>query len=75
VLPRRQDQPHVNARARGHFDPVRYRQRNVIERTVGHLKEHRRIASRAEKLATHYLAMVTLGMIRLILRRAFRNSA
>jgi transposase len=75
VLPRRQDQPHVNARARGHFDPARYRQRNVIERTVGHLKECRRIATRAEKLATHYLAMVSLGMIRLILRRDFRNSA
>ncbi len=57
------------------FDRARYRQRNVIERTVGHLKEWRRIATRAEKLATCYLAMVTLGMIRLILRRAFRNTA
>lgn len=75
VLPQRQDQVHVNARQRGRFDQPRYRRRNVIERTVGHLKEWRRIATRAEKLATRYLAMVTLGMIRLILRRAFRNSA
>jgi transposase len=75
VLPQRADQVHVNARARSRFDRARYRQRNVIERTVGHLKEWRRIATRAEKLATCYLAMVTLGMIRLILRRAFRNTA
>lgn len=75
VLPRRDDQGRINRRLRGHFDRVRYRQRNVIERTVGHLKEQRRIATRAEKLATRYLAMVTLGMIRLVLRRAFRNGA
>jgi transposase len=75
VLPRRADQPHITRRLRGHFDAERYRQRNVIERTVGHLKEQRRIATRAEKLARHYLAMVTIGMIRLILRRGFRNTA
>jgi transposase len=75
VVPTRRDQVHANRRLRRPFDARRYRQRNAIERTVGHLKEQRRIATRAEKLATRYLAMVTLGMIRLILRRAVRNSA
>lgn len=75
MVPTRRDHVHANRRLRHPFDARRYRQRNVIERTVGHLKEQRRIATRAEKLAQRFLAMVTLGMIRLILRRAFRNSA
>ena len=45
------------------FDKPTYRRRNIIERVVGWLKESRRIATRFEKLAVCYLAMVTLGMI------------
>ena len=72
VLPRREDQVHVR---RGRFDKQRYRQRHVIECTVGHLKEFRRIAQRADKLAVNYRAWVVLGMVRLMLRRYFSDKA
>jgi transposase len=42
-----------------------YRERNVIERLVGRLKEYRRIATRYEKLAASYLAFVQLAAIRI----------
>jgi transposase len=45
------------------FDRAAYRERNLIERCVGRLKEFRRIATRYEKLALHYLGMLHLGMI------------
>ncbi|HEX7052033.1 MAG TPA: transposase, partial [Longimicrobiales bacterium] len=45
------------------------------ERLIGWLKELRRIATRYEKLAIHYLAMVRIAMIRLYLRRHFANTA
>lgn len=47
----------------------------MIECTVRHLKEFRRIAQRADKLAVSYRAWVALGMIRLILRRHFSDGA
>lgn len=72
VLPRREDHRPVRGRR---FDRARYRQRHVIECTVGHLKEFRRIAQRADKLAVRYHAWVILGMVRLILRRPFLNTA
>jgi transposase len=45
------------------FDREAYRQRNLIERLIGWLKERRRLATRYEKLALHYLGMLHLGMI------------
>jgi transposase len=42
-----------------------YRERNVVERLVGRLKEHRRIATRYDKLAASYLAFVQLAAIRM----------
>src|SRR5262245_65749211 len=45
------------------FDTRTYRRRNVVERCVGSLKWFRRVATRYEKLATHYLAMVTVAII------------
>jgi transposase len=50
------------------YDRTAYRGRNVIERCVGRLKEMRRIGTRYEKLASSYLAMLTLGMAVLYLR-------
>ncbi|EAA4684176.1 transposase [Salmonella enterica subsp. enterica serovar Panama] len=41
-----------------------YRNRNVVERCFGRLKEYRRIATRYDKTARNYLAMVKLGCIR-----------
>lgn len=45
------------------FDPLRYRQRNVVERTFCRLKDWRRIATRYDKLARNYLAAVTIAAI------------
>ena len=40
-----------------------YKKRNTVERCIGWLKELRRVATRYEKLAVHYLGMIKLGMI------------
>lgn len=40
-----------------------YRERNRVERSVGRLKQLRRIATRYEKRAESYLAMLTLAAI------------
>lgn len=45
------------------YDRDLYRERPVIERTINRLKRFRRIATRYEKLASSYLAMVTIAMI------------
>lgn len=50
------------------FDQEKYRQRNVVERCIGWLKECRRIFTRFEKLAVNYRAMVHLAMIERYLR-------
>lgn len=63
VIPTRKDQK-PNPR----FDRATYRRRNVVERLVGWLKENRRLATRFEKLAVNFLAMVRLAMI----QRCFR---
>jgi transposase len=47
----------------GKFDRKTYRRRNIIERCVNSLKWFRRVATRYEKLALHYLGMVTLAII------------
>jgi transposase len=52
-----------NESRREDFDREMYRQRNIVERCIGWLKENRRIATRYEKLAVHYLAMIKLGTI------------
>lgn len=62
VIPPRSNQEQV------WYDRKKYRRRNVVERCVGWLKECRRIATRYEKLATHYLAMLKLAMIQRCLR-------
>ena len=45
------------------FDRAAYRQRNKVERLVNRLKQHRAIATRYEKLAAHYEALVVIGCI------------
>jgi transposase len=42
-----------------------YRERSVIERLVGRLKEYRRAATRYGKLAASYLAFVQLAAVKL----------
>lgn len=67
VISFRRDEP---ARSQSTFDRTSYRKRNAIERCVGWIKELRRIATRYEKLAIHYLGMLKLGMIRQYLKAA-----
>jgi transposase len=47
------------------MDWTTYRERNVVERLVGRLKEYRRVATRYDKLAASYLAFVLLAAIRM----------
>lgn len=68
VIPQRSDQV---AHHRGRplvLDRQAYRRRNVIECCIGWLKECRRIATRFEKLALHFLAMLKIAMIQRYLR-------
>ena len=59
VIPHRE----TEAGRDGPLDRESYRRRHIIERTIGWLKEFRRVATRYEKLALHYLGMITIGMI------------
>jgi transposase len=52
-----------NERRRGAFDRALYRERNRVERLINRLKQFRRVATRYEKRAANYLAMVTLAAI------------
>ena len=45
------------------YDRAVYRERNVVERALGHLEEHRRVATRHERLALSFLAMVELAFV------------
>jgi transposase len=56
------------------YDQVRYRNRNVVERCLGWLKECRALATRFEKLAVHYLGLVHLAIIERYLRILTRIS-
>jgi transposase len=50
-----------NQRRRSGFDRVAYAERNRAERCVNRLKQFRRVATRYEKRACNYLAMVELA--------------
>lgn len=58
TIPRRSDQPRG-----GSFDRHAYRQRNRVERLINRLKQYRRIATRYEKRAATYHAMLTVAAI------------
>jgi transposase len=73
VIPRRKDQRPVDQRHS--FDRAAYRERNKVERLVNALKQYRRLATRYDKRAVYYLAMLTLACALLWLspvRRAHR---
>jgi len=53
----------ANERRQPDFDREAYRQRNIIERLINRLKNFRRIATRYEKRAANYLAMIAIGAI------------
>ncbi len=54
------------------FDQVVYRARNRIERLINLLKQFRRVATRYEKRADNYQAMLTIAAIKLWLQFANR---
>jgi transposase len=61
VIPRLRHEPRRGVR----FDRPAYRRRNAIERTIRRLKEFRAIATRYEKRADHFHALLTIACIRL----------
>ena len=54
-----------NERRTGPFRRDIYRTRNRVERLINQLKQSRRIATRYEKCAHYYLAMLTIAAIQL----------
>ena len=60
VIPRKQGE-----RPDPRFDRAAYRERSRVERTINRLKQFRRVATRYEKRAANYLAMVTVAAITL----------
>jgi transposase len=58
TIPRLSNEPR-----RGPFSREIYRQRNVVERAINRIKQFRRIATRYEKLAVNYTAMITIASI------------
>jgi transposase len=69
TIPERSDQQAARARrgARGgrppSVDAVRYRHRNVVERAIARLKQHRAIATRYDKLAVSYHSWLVLAAL------------
>lgn len=57
--------PKSNRRSKPYFSTWLYRERNLIERFFSKLKHFRRVASRDDKLAENFLAMVQLASMRL----------
>ena len=53
--------PKSNRRWKPCFSTVLYKGRNAIERMFGRLKDFRRIATRYDRLAIHYLAAVCIA--------------
>jgi transposase len=77
VIPEKRVPAGKRRRRRGRpptFCGATYRQRNVVERLVGWLKEHRRIAIRIEKLTSSFLGMVKLSFMRRYFRMLERFS-
>ncbi len=58
VIPRKSNEKH-----RGRFDRDAYKARNIVERMFNRLKQFRRIATRYEKRAQNYKAMLILASI------------
>jgi transposase len=70
--------PNIPAKSNRNWKPcfsrTLYRERNQIERFFSKLKHFRRIATRYDKLADNFLAMVKLASMRLWLR-AYESTA
>ena len=69
TIPERKDQQ-ANRQRRGQaggrppaFDPSIYKRRNIVERCFNQLKQHRAIATRYDKTAQSYQAMIDLATL------------
>ncbi len=60
--------PKSNRRGKPCFSKRLYRERDLVERFFSKLKHFRRVATRYDKLAANFLAMVQLASMRLWLR-------
>ena len=58
IIPQRSQMNRARA-----FDPQIYKRRNMIERTIGRLKQLRRIATRYDRLPENYLASLYLASL------------
>lgn len=67
VIPSKKDENRDQRKVE--FDKVSYRRRGIIEQLIGWLKECRRVATRHEKRARHYLSVVKLAMVGRYLRK------
>jgi transposase len=71
TIPERSDQKANRARRGSQggrppaFDPEAYRRRNVVERCFAQLKQYRAIATRYDKTALSYQAMIDLATLKL----------
>jgi transposase len=61
-----------NERRSGSFNQRNYRKRNIVERLINRLKQFRRIATRYEKRASNFSAMITIASIFLFSDFAYR---
>lgn len=78
ILPRRRPAKGHSCCRRGRplrIEPQRYTRRNVVERFVGSLKEHWRVATRCDNHDAHFLNKAVLACIRRLLQRHFSDTA
>ncbi len=68
VIPHRADEHKLHPEL-APVDFLRYRKRNVVERTIGFLNQSRSVATRFDKLPKCFLAMIKLAFIRLYLKQ------
>ena len=77
TIPERTDQI-KGRRRRGEtlcrLDRTAYRRRNVVERCFNRLKQNKALATRYDKRARHYKALVTLACLRLWLPTDFADT-
>ena len=62
IIPRRRDQRPAGRRHRP-YDRAVYRGRNRVERLINRLKQCRRVATRYEKRAAHFFAMLMVAAV------------
>ncbi len=75
VIPRAPHQEKREVGSQPSFDRKTYRRRNIVERSIGWLKESRRVSTRFEKLAVNYRAVVNLAIIGKYLKTQLSDSA